>query len=1101
MNKQTATQLIFQTFEAPFDEQRFANLARNLFNQIDESKAFSQQGPYISDAFKEHVRQYKRLGTYTDPEGMNIDILIVRLKKESGLERARTMQRNFVARYLRERDKKDAAVVAYYSDNQPDWRFSLVKMEYEITSSESTGNLKTQEILTPARRYSFLVGQNEPNHTAQQQLVPILQDIRHNPTLAQLEAAFNIESVTKEFFQKYKELFLNLKDELERLLSSQKAVKAEFERADISATNFAKKLLGQIVFLYFLQKKGWLGVVPGQAWGRGPKNFLRSLFEKQEAPNGHDITYSNFFNDVLEPLFYEALAIERPGNVYPRLNCCIPFLNGGLFEPVGGYNWQGVDILLNNERFEDIFKTFDLFNFTVREDEPLEKEVAVDPEMLGKVFENLLEVTDRKSKGAFYTPREIVHYMCQESLINYLDSKLKAFLALARADTEAFIRQGEFGLEQDAAKASGTKSYEYQLPQTIRHNATAIDAALANIKICDPAIGSGAFPVGLMQEIVKARTVLTTHLASSPSQGSFDTQERTPYAFKRHAIQESIYGVDIERSAVDIAKLRLWLSLVVDEESYDHIQPLPNLDYKIVCGNALLGVQEDLLNRPLFEEIEELKPQHLAATDPAEKRALKSQIDALIAQLTHGNAQFDFKIYFSEVFSHNGGFDVVIGNPPYVQLQKNRGALAKLYQKARYKTFARTGDIYALFYEKGYQVLSLAGHLCYITSNKWMRAGYGKKLRSFFTKYTTPKTLIDFGDAPLFANATTYTNILLFGKNKSTDISCHVFDLSHKSDLRENLAAYLSAASGQFTALFSADRYLIVNHTELNIKRKVEQQGTALKEWEVKINYGIKTGYNKAFIINGAKRAELIAADPKSAEIIKPILRGKNIKRYKIDWQDLYIIATFPSLKLNIDDYPAVKKYLQSFGRKLEQSGQQYRDASGQKIKCRKKTRHKWFETQDSIGYYRQFDKDKIVWAEIVFDSAFYYDADKYYMEATGFMMTGENIKYLVALLNSRLLTYAFRNYFSGGDLRGNTFRYKKAFLQQLPIMKTDAEMQQKLEGLVEQIQQAKAANPAANTAALEAEIDQLVYQLYGLTTEEIAIVEGAGKKKARSVR
>ena len=213
MNKRTATLLILQTFEAPFDEQRFANFARNLFNQIDESKAFAYQGAYISDAFKEHVRQYKRLGTYTDPEGMVIDILMVRLKKESALERARSMQRNFVARYLRERGEKDAAVVAYYSDGQPDWRFSLVKMEYEITNSETTGNFKTQEILTPARRYSFLVGQNEPNHTAQQQLVPILQEIRHNPTLAQLEAAFNIESVTKEFFQKYKELFLNLKDE------------------------------------------------------------------------------------------------------------------------------------------------------------------------------------------------------------------------------------------------------------------------------------------------------------------------------------------------------------------------------------------------------------------------------------------------------------------------------------------------------------------------------------------------------------------------------------------------------------------------------------------------------------------------------------------------------------------------------------------------------------------------------------------------------------------------------------------------------------------------------------------------------------------------
>ncbi|MEI2692132.1 MAG: hypothetical protein V9H69_21470 [Anaerolineae bacterium] len=339
--------------------------------------------------------------------------------------------------------------------------------------------MKVEEDLTPARRYSFLVGQHEPNHTAQQQLFPILADDRRNPTLADLESAFNIESVTREFFSRYKELFLLVKEEMDGILASRPAARAEFQRTGIDSETFAKKLLGQIVFLYFLQKKGWLGVQPGQPWGSGPRAFLRQLFQ------GRWGQYDNFFDEMLEPLFYEALAVERPDNLYGRLGCRIPFLNGGLFEPVGGYDWEGCPIPLSNAVVQAILDAFDLYNFTVREDEPLEKEVAVDPEMLGKVFENLLEVRDRKSKGAFYTPREIVHYMCQEALIHHLDAALNLRVApliepeaeqgllfgappprqaslpsaetvytprVPRAEIERFIRHGELAAEHEAAR-------------------------------------------------------------------------------------------------------------------------------------------------------------------------------------------------------------------------------------------------------------------------------------------------------------------------------------------------------------------------------------------------------------------------------------------------------------------------------------------------------------------------------------------------------------------------------------------------------------------------------------------------------------------------
>jgi len=636
MDKQVAENLISNTFNRPFNESTFSNFIRNLLNDIDESKAFPYlYGNYIRHSFADHVKQYRRIGIYTDPNGEKIDVLIVHLKRGTALEHARTRQRNFIAWYLnggRGGLLRDAALVAFVAPDLDDWRFSYVRMEYKEEVTES-GKVKVKEELTPAKRLSFLVGKNEPNHTAQQQLLPLLKNDSTNPTLSKLEDAFSVEAVTKQFYQDYKGLFEKLIKELGLVLQKDSKIAQEFQSKSIDTANFAKKLLGQIVFLYFLQKKGWLGVEKDDQgdlkhWGTGPKNFLRRLFEKQITP------YNNFFNDILEPLFYEALAIERSNNYYSRFNCKIPFLNGGLFEPINDYKWQETDILLDNNLFAEIFNTFDRYNFTVKEDEPLEKEVAVDPEMLGKVFENLLPENLRKGQGAYYTPREIVHYMCRESLINYLDTSVNAGkislsperptqqklfgnpepeqlslkgtgykTVIPKKHIEDFIRKGEFAIEHDTAKEEGTDSYKYQIDKSIRTNALLLDETLETIKICDPAIGSGAFPVGMMHEIVKARNVLETYLKTG----------KTAYSFKRHCIQESLYGVDIDPGAIEIAKLRLWLSLLVDEEDYLNIKPLPNLDYKIMQGNSLFedfhGVSLNLEKNDevLFSENEELE--------------------------------------------------------------------------------------------------------------------------------------------------------------------------------------------------------------------------------------------------------------------------------------------------------------------------------------------------------------------------------------------------------------------------------------------------------------------------------------------------------------
>lgn len=728
MDKKQAQNLIEQTFNNSFSEEQFTVFAKNLLNDL-EDKDNRYSGNLIWDDYKEHINTYKRIGKYIDPDGEALDVLIVEVKSVTKLERARTALRNFVIKHL-SKFEKDYALVAFYSkeDEGADWRFSFIKLEYRSELDEEKGKVKTKKEFTPAKRYSFLVGKYEKAHTAKNQLLPLLQNISNNPTIEELEAAFSIEKVTDEFFNQYKDLYIKLYEHFE----NDSKVKTAIDQAGIDNARFTKKLLGQIVFLYFLQKKGWLGVDQNARWGTGKKRYVQELFEQAQKEK------VNFFKDKLQYLFYEALAKERDNvnSYYKRFDCRIPFLNGGLFE--ADYNWQEAHITIPENLFRNdeknkagdegtgILDVFDRYNFTIKEDEPLDKEVAVDPEMLGKVFENMLDITERKSKGAFYTPREIVHYMCQESLIHYLDNALnngtssfqelgsdqtKLFggsnnkkgnlkielehtdnIRVPKKDIETFIREGHFALENDerVANKGETKTYQYQLPESIRKNADLIDKKLSSIKICDPAIGSGAFPVGLLHELVNAMLVLKPHLGydylTEKLKGfGFTHREsisdsRYIYRLKRHIIQESIYGVDIDSSAIDIARLRLWLSLVVDEDDLDPIETLPNLDYKIVAGNSLIGLPEDVFpNLKVLKEIEELKPSFYDETNESRKKELRQVINQKIRELLDTAEQFagykidfDFKLYFSEVWHKKGGFDIVIGNPPYGLLNKKQ---------------------------------------------------------------------------------------------------------------------------------------------------------------------------------------------------------------------------------------------------------------------------------------------------------------------------------------------------------------------------------------------------------------------------------------------
>ncbi len=1111
---------------------------------------------------------------------------------------------------------KDAALAAFVSPNKEDWRFSLVKMDYKFEKIK-TGRLKVKEEFTPARRWSFLVGANEKSHTAQIQMKKILADDEHDPTLAELEQAFDIEIVTKEFFLKYRDLFLRTKEELDKVFKNNQKVKADFKAKGVDTVNFAKKMLGQIVFLYFLQKKGWFGVGRDDDWGTGSKNFLRELYDKE---HGY---YKNFFNDILEPLFYEALRRDRSDNdgYYSRFNCKIPFLNGGLFDPIGNYDWVRSDINLPDKLFSNTNKTkegdtgdgildiFDRYNFTVKEDEPLEKEVAIDPELLGKAYEKFNAIRPdnydefrkalksgktgeenrfNKKFGVYYTPREIVHYMCQQSLLNYLYSEInkgsvsyenlgdpqlnifgnknkkgqldlaiehKQFQVISKEDIETLVHTGEQVIENEETalikeqnikeEKQKTSEYKLKLPDTIRNNAALIDQKLADITACDPAVGSGAFPVGMMSEIVKIRNVLTTFIKD---------KYRTIYDFKRRCIEYSLYGVDIDPGAVEIAKLRLWLSLIVDEEDIENVKPLPNLDYRIMQGNSLIsefmGINFDAENEKnienlmfkdetdeLTEHFQQKKNEFLNESNVTRKSKLKEEIEGLLVKIfetklktqravyfnrlkeieikhstwptkkqrdefikqdkeklykefgfdlestekqlkefTSGKkikSFFLWNFYFSEVFHNKGGFDVVIANPPYISHDKI--PIDKHFLKKNYQCYEPFADIYCYFVEKAISLQNKKGVLSFITSNSYLRAEYGSPIRKLLRKENELLNIVNLEHTQMFQEV--IVNVAILVSTKSfTSRKCFVFSQPY-SDNIFNFADYITAKSIMYDQLkFDSKSWSLIDPVKVSIQQKMEKLGKTIEQLGSKIRLGLATGHNKAFIIDEDKRKDIIKKNRKNAEIIKPILRGRDIFRYYYAYPNSYILLTKNGINVQ-KEYPDIYKYLDGFGKAFKKRG-----AQG----------HHWTNLR-AAAFFDDFKEAKIVWIELTDVGRFALCTDEIYLLNSAYFLLPPpkiNIKYLLGILNSKLI------YFYLGTIAETSgmgvSRWINNYVKEFPIIEVADDRQKEVIRPVDRILAAKRANPEADTTAWEREIDQLVYKLYGLTEAEIKIVESS---------
>lgn len=762
----------------------------------------------------------------------NIIILEAKVKADFKIAKNRVGFHELTAKYI-DQANNHGILIFYFSEDeeQTDYRLSFICRE-----SKFNDDGEVEEFKTHPKRYTYILGANESGQTAAKRLKELAtKKDTFKFELRDVIDAFSVEKLNNEFFKKYKEQYeifnQYLIDDTKIRYSifdiSKKEKKAEKAKNELPIRDFTKKLLGRIVFLHFLQKKGWMGVpAPAKGkdvvWKNGKQNFLHQLFTdctKQNKFNSHylsELFFNTLNNEEREDFLF---LIDKVTPFADGKKVCVPYLNGGLFDDDFP---KGKQIDFPVTYFKNLFDFFDAYNFTIDENSPEDHDVGIDPEMLGHIFENLLE--DNKDKGAYYTPKEVVHYMSQQSLIEYLKGKLKT----DKQDIEIFIKQDK-------------------VTPYIEKNAEAIKKLLTDIKICDPAIGSGAFPMGILKEIFQGLQKI--HDLQHKGK-TFDAARA-----KKHIIQHSIYGVDLERGAVDIARLRFWLALVVDEEVP---QPLPNLDYKIMQGNSVLEKYGDVdlskvrgkndksqlelyvVEEPEsiynLEEVNTLIDDYFNESNKSNKDTIHTKIDRAVRKhidqslkeyqtrleeeirnlenrileftvrltptqkeqflskskdvktleekndklnrigeqrtelLSFENKSerpyFLWHLYFKDVFDNNK-FDIIIGNPPYIKEPTNNKAFIGLHDSPYYQGKM---DIWYFFASFCLDLLDDNGGIeCFIAQNNWITSSGASRFRDKVLKETEILSFVDFGNYKVFQSAGIQTMIYILKKCKPQD--------------------------------------------------------------------------------------------------------------------------------------------------------------------------------------------------------------------------------------------------------------------------------------------------------------------------------------------
>lgn len=1050
-------------FQSSFSMQTWYNCLQNLFN-ASELKVTPEK---INNSTLENGYY---LGNIDKVDSYRIGLFYYKITQGSVAKRKIGL-RNFVRSFINPTwGEFEAALVVFDSGDL--WRLSFIcDIKGEATSPKRyTYVFGNQGILyrTPIERFRFL--QNK------------------GVSFENLKTAFSVEALSDEFFNEYRKQYADFIQYItgkrfEKVGSKwAEKVKGESNAVLMSAFNFdekvirnyIKKMMGRLTFLHFLQRKGWLC---------GDLNYLQNLFER--SPYQDD-----YLDSVLEPLFFGILNTkpEQRKQVFEHYNWdmallkeweSIPYLNGGLFERD---KEDEPESKFPADYFKRLFQFFSEYNFTIDENDPNDAEVGVDPEMLGKIFENLLE--DNKDKGAFYTPKEIVRYMCQESLIAYLETNT----SIAKEK----IRQFVLSPDENVAEIPENKK-----PKLLE--------ALKEVKICDPAIGSGAFPMGLLNELLSCREALE-HLDVPRSE------------IKRSIIHNNIYGVDIEKGAVDIARLRFWLSIVVDEEK---ASPLPNLDYKIMQGNSLvesfMGVdlnnlsykttcKKDDTDNGLFDDekvllqkqVSRLLSKYYSCSDHEQKITIQQEISAAINKQLEvqsfdplilkilkdvnlaGNSQFFlWHTWFSEVFNRpNGksGFDIVIGNPPYVKEYTNRKAFDGFRETSPY--YIGKMDLWYGFACHCIDLLCEKGLLCFIAQNNWTTSSGAKKMRRKVIEETQILQLLDFNTYMVFENADIQTMIMMFERNSLSDN--YKFDYRKITDGndKEDMLALLNRQIRNTKYLIpQIDRnksYKTLTFADNeDILDKICKSKVYLEEKE--IGQGIVPALDDYFIIYN-----LSNYNTGEIQYIKPFYTGIRDRYVGCPTEKFLIYMSAKNFDgSNLSAYPNLEKHFLPYKEELKEA----------KIKYGTPNKPYFFVHRERDENFFKKGNEKIVTQVRCKYPMFYYTTEDFYgSRALFFIRTSRwNMRFITGVLNSKVIAFWLTR---RGKVQGSVLKLDKDPLLNIPLPQVDDSQQKAIIDLVDIIILRKEQNPNIDTTFEENQVDKLVYQLYELTDAEIKIIE-----------
>ena len=1010
--------------ESKYNRQNWQLLLHDIFGK----RANLQQHPFKVETSSNLAKSALCLGKITLSDEQTIAVYEVELSDSVDIERNRRGIRDMLASAWR--GIHAGAFMFCYRNNESVLRFSYVSESWTFAED---GTYKKES--TDTKRFTYLLGEGHRSRTAIQQFETLRDSAL---SLKDITKAFSVEAVGDMFFKEYKKNY----EDIIYYVTGKRMVKvaskweekqvgdpcdeimsefSHFANPEKAVRDYVKKLMGRLVFLQFLQKKGWLGVRAGEPWGTGDSEFIQNLFAQTKDKD-------HFVDNVLEALFND-LNSENERKL-PQYRT--PYLNGGLFERDAS---DETNFPLPAKYMQQMLDFFSSYNFTIDENDPDDAEVGVDPEMLGRIFENLLE--DNKDKGAFYTPKEIVTYMCRESLIAYLQTNIDD-----EANKEA-IRK--FVTNHDANEL-GDMSND-------------VDQRLKDVKICDPAIGSGAFPMGLLKELFQCRSTIE------------GIDQRTAAEIKKHIIQNSIYGVDIEKGAVDIARLRFWLSLIVDEETP---KSLPNLDFKIMRGNSLLEqyngfdlstimhskkkvvgpvqmtfFEDDVdvlrrqvigLRREYFRETNKKKKKDLRKSmrDIVQQQinALSYNIDLSGIDIADNSEFFLWHTWFADVFD-TGGFDIVIANPPYIDSESMANQGLGALREILVSKFGLSGnwDVYMAFFEQSFAISRNV--VCFITPDKWLSKPFGNKFRATRLKGQM-KSILRAGNK-VFENATVDAIISLFVA-KSNIMRTLKFNEQKQVEQITQIDKSLLEEPYYIDYLFS-DSVDIIEKIECNNK-PLSQIATCENACATSDCYALLPYIHNSFQVDG-----------NAYKLINTGTIGKYFSRWG-EKECTYLKHKFL--------YPIV--YVNEF------------------------------EAAVDLGksYKKRARLPKIIMKGLNLLDACLDENSKILPGKTTLVIHSDNIEYLyllLAVLNSKVASFYIKTKYSSSSYCGG-ITFTKDMINKMPIPR-QKEIESAIISKVKELLKCKKKNSLFDTSIMEYDINSFIYQLYGLTDEEVKIVEG----------